>query len=549
MSTSESNSGYLAEIIGFDQRGMTQMPQYSRRDALKFGVFGAAALALPLERVVDAKEASDRLATRRLPRPYTTPFTVPPVLSPVRRTATTDYYVVTQQPLTAEIIPGLPTEMWGYNGLVPGPTIKTRRGKEAVVRQINGLPRRHPRLRYNPTTSTHLHGSPSLPQFDGYASDITAPEQFKDYSYPNTMEARTLWYHDHGLHHTAENVYMGLAAQYHSTDELEESLPIPRGEHDIPVILGDKIFAQDGSLIWEDNGHSGLWGDVILVNGRPWPVMNVKRRKYRFRILNGSIARGYLLELSTGAPMTVIATDGGLVPTPQPVSELRIGMAERYDVVIDFSQYRPGEVVKLRNRGVKNSIDYDHTGKVMAFQVTGDSFDPSNNEVPETLNPASPVMNLDPSTAIRTRRFEFVRTNGLWTINGKTWIDVINSDFRDVIANPGLGDVEVWEFQNNSGGWFHPVHVHLIDFKVFERNGRPPRPEELGPKDVVYVGEGETVRMVARFGPHEGRYMIHCHNLPHEDHDMMNQFQVGPPGSGPDPIEAALPQPLPAPAL
>lgn len=525
------------------------MTQLSRRDALKFSVLGAAALALPMERLVDAKEASDRIATSRLPRRYTTPLAVPAVLAPVRSTATTDYYVVTQQPTVAEIIPGLPTEMWGYNGLVPGPTIKTQRGREAVVRQINALPQRHPRLGYEPTTSTHLHGSPSLPQFDGYASDLTAPEQFKDYAYSNTMEARTLWYHDHGLHHTAENVYMGLAAQYHTTDELEQSLPIPRGEHDIPLILGDKIFAQDGSLIWEDNGHSGLWGDVIVVNGTPWPVLNVKRRKYRFRILNGSIARGYRLALSTGEPMTVIATDGGLVPVPKPVSSLRIGMAERYDVVIDFSKYRPGQLVELRNLGVKNSIDYDHTGKVMAFKVTGDSFDPSNDEVPQELNPAAPAMNLDPSMASRTRRFEFVRTNGLWTINGKTWENVIASDFQEVIANPGLDDVEVWEFKNNSGGWFHPVHVHLIDFKVLERNGRPPRPEECGPKDVVYVGEGETIRLIARFGPHEGKYMIHCHNLPHEDHDMMHQFQVGPAGSGEDPIEGAPAQPLPAPPL
>ena len=96
-----------------------------------------------------------------------------------------------------------------------------------------------------------------------------------------------------------------------------------------------------------------------------------------------------------------------------------------------------------------------------------------------------------------------------------------------MIADPGLGDVEVWDFENRSGGWFHPMHVHLVDFKVLSRNGRPPFAYERGPKDTAYVGENETVSVLARFGPHRGRYMIHCHNVPHEDHDMMVQFSVG----------------------
>ena len=100
-------------------------------------------------------------------------------------------------------------------------------------------------------------------------------------------------------------------------------------------------------------------------------------------------------------------------------------------------------------------------------------------------------------------------------------------------ANPGLDDVEIWEFENKSGGWFHPVHVHLVDFKILGRkegDGKPQKPAypwERGPKDVVYVAEGEIVRMIMKFGPQKGKYMIHCHNLIHEDHDMMTQFQVG----------------------
>jgi FtsP/CotA-like multicopper oxidase with cupredoxin domain len=118
-----------------------------------------------------------------------------------------------------------------------------------------------------------------------------------------------------------------------------------------------------------------------------------------------------------------------------------------------------------------------------------------------------------------------------------------------VLADPKLDDVEIWEFVNDSGGWWHPVHVHLVDFKVLDRNGQPPNPWELGAKDVVYVGENETVRLLMKFGPRTGRYMIHCHNLVHEDHDMMGQFRVDPPSTADDPIYADPARWLPADTL
>lgn len=524
------------------------MARMRRRDMLKLGVLGAAAVALPLEGVARAKSVS-RLASANLPKPFSVQLVEPPVATPVKQTATTDYYEITMRPGTAQIVPGLQTQVWGYNGLPLGPTIRATRGRDAVVRQINGLPAKHPTLGYEGWTSVHLHGSASLPQYDGYASDITRPGEYKDYRYPNFQDARTLWYHDHGVHHTAENAYMGLAGLYVLHDELERSLPIPQGRYDVPLVLKDAMFAADGSLAYNDNSHSGLYGDIILVNGRPWPVMRVERRKYRFRILNASISRGYRLTLDTGDPLTVIGTDGGLMPAPRQTTVLRQGMAERYEVVIDFAKYRIGRRVVLRNLGVPNAVDYDNTDKVMAFDVVSEATDTSGNEVPAVLNPNAAAMDLTPAMAQRTRRFEFIRTDGKWTVNGRTWEDVVNSGYRYVWANPGLGDVEVWEFKNSSGGWFHPVHVHLIDFKILDRNGRPPYPYELGPKDVVYVGENETVRVIARFGPHEGRYMMHCHNLPHEDHDMMAQFQVGSAPAEHDPILADPAKSLPAPGL
>jgi FtsP/CotA-like multicopper oxidase with cupredoxin domain len=178
----------------------------------------------------------------------------------------------------------------------------------------------------------------------------------------------------------------------------------------------------------------------------------------------------------------------------------------------------------------------------MAFDVTSEAKSTAGNSIPDQLNPESEAMSLDVSQAKATRQLDFVRKHGMWTVNGLIWEDVIESGYKDVVANPGLDDVEIWEFRNKSGGWFHPIHVHLVDFKVLDRDGEPAFPWERGSKDTVYVGESEVVRVLARFGPHPGRYMIHCHNLIHEDHDMMVQYEVG--TGGLDPILEAPAKPI-----
>ena len=499
----------------------------SRRDLLKMSALGAAAVALPVERSVSGLSAlSSRIAESALPVPFTTPFAQPPRIYPVRSDATTDYFRVSMEPTSVEIIPGLRTEMWAYNGVVPGPTFQIAQGRRAVVRHINNLPATHPVLKYTPWTSVHLHGSASLPQYDGYASDLTNPGQYKDYEYPNWQPARTLWYHDHGLHHTAENVFMGLAGMYVMTDPLERRLPIPHGEFDVPLIVSDKMFNSDGSLLFDTNDNSGFYGDVILVNGRPWPAMKVKRRKYRFRILNASPSRSYKWSLDTGDTMAVIATDAGLMPVPQYVQSFRHGVAERYEVVIDFAKYKPGQRIVLRNASPKNNINFTNSSKVMAFDVTNDGFSTADNAVPASLNPAQSTMALSEASAVATRTFDFVRVHGRWTINGTTWDDVVRSQYEKVLANPKMDDVEIWELRNPSGGWHHPAHIHFIDFKILSRNGVAALPHERGAKDVVFLGENESVRLLIKFDQGRGKYMVHCHNLVHEDHDMMGQFEI-----------------------
>jgi FtsP/CotA-like multicopper oxidase with cupredoxin domain len=143
------------------------------------------------------------------------------------------------------------------------------------------------------------------------------------------------------------------------------------------------------------------------------------------------------------------------------------------------------------------------------------------------------------SVANRTLRLE--RTNGAWTVNGTTWDKIVASNYQFVEAAPTVGTVETWTIENKSGGWFHPLHIHLVDFKVLSRNGGPAMPHEAGPKDVVYTGENEIIKLLVRFDS-LGKYMVHCHNLVHEDHDMMTQFEVvGPNGEkGDDPMYAAV---------
>ncbi len=512
--------------------------ELSRRNLLQVSGLSALAVAgltIPLNEPVAAKSASE-LDDRLMPRPYRASFVIPPTLQPVATGVDAlgpfSSHVIEQRAGSAVLLPsGKASTIWGYNGLLPGPTIHVEAGSRTIVKMRNRLPATHPLFGHAFDTSTHLHGNASLPQYDGYASDLTPPGYAKTYQYPNSFQpARTLWYHDHAVHNTAPNVYTGLLGQYHVHDDVEREL-LPQRPFDVPLILGDVMFAEDGGLGYDDRDHSGLWGDVIVVNGVPWPVMKVQRRVYRFRVLNASVSRSYRLTLTPQSAMHVVGTDGGMMPTAQETAQLRIGSAERYEVLIDFAQFPVGQRVELHNLSNENNRDFDDTDKVMAFDITSDpvdTTDPTWNRIPSALA-SSAAMSLRRDQAVSRRRLRLQKSDvtNEWSINGRTWHDVIASGFREVFANPGLNDVEIWEIENRGGGWFHPVHIHLVDFQVLSRNGRAPFAYERGPKDVVYVAENEKVEVIMRFGPHRGKYMIHCHNLPHEDHDMMTQFSVG----------------------
>src|SRR5918994_4457152 len=312
-------------------KGLRSTMKISRSEFLKLGLMGGTALVLPFG-TPGCTSVGQNLTGRllrseaRLPEPFRVPLPVPPVLRPAHSNAQADYYEITQKVGKAEILPGLETEVWGYEGIFPGPTIESRSGRKIVVRQINDLP---------VPVSTHLHGGRTPPGSDGYPTDLIMPNKedhamgghgsmdmgasrhFKDYTYPLEQRAATLWYHDHRMDFTGPQVWRGLAGFHIIRDEEDDDLPLPGGEKDVPLMICDRSFDNDGSFLYpsldpslqgepgvEDDYMDGVLGDTILVNGAPWPVMEVSNTKYRFRILNASNARRYelALEPSNRAP-------------------------------------------------------------------------------------------------------------------------------------------------------------------------------------------------------------------------------------------------------
>lgn len=247
-------------------------------------------------------------------------------------------------------------------------------------------------------------------------------------------------------------------------DAAKRALNLPSGAYDIPLALAAKRYNADGTL-WdpEANGETvSVFGDVIQVNGQPWPYLAVEPRKYLFRFLDTSISRSFQLyaeadtKVGTRIPFSVIGSDAGLLASPVSTTQLDISMAERWEVVFDFSGYA-GQNVTLKNTGkVGADDDFDGTDRVMRF-VVGNSVtsNDGNGALPSTLRSVP----MPPAKTTVDRSFEFQRTGGEWKVNGVTWAD--GPEAR-VIAKPQRGAVELWELKNSAGGWTHPIHIHLI---------------------------------------------------------------------------------------
>ncbi|WP_454856031.1 multicopper oxidase family protein [Promicromonospora soli] len=519
------------------------MSPLSRRAFLGAGLVAGVGLGVgvPFTLGVSGSASTGSLLPSRLPLPprFTAPLPVPPVLRPVRTDAHADYYEITQQRATASLLPGVRTEIWGYNGVFPGPTIVSRRGRTSVVTHINRLP---------VPTVTHLHGGRTPADSDGYPTDFLYPDGYtesghastghstagmaegmvgdvrtgrRDYTYPLDQRAATLWYHDHRMDFTGASVWRGLAGFHLVRDDEEDALGLPSGERELPLMITDRSFDADGSLRYPSidptlrdtpgvtgSYMAGVLGDVMLVNGAPWPVATVEAAQYRLRILNGCNARRLDLRLDPGGELTQIGTEGGLLAAPLRHDHFELAPAQRVDTIVDFSAYEPGTEVTL-----VNDFGEGRMGEVMRFRV-GDRT-PDTFRLPERL---STIETLDPAQAVATRTLRFQHGgDGGWLINGVPFSP------DAVAATAKLGTIEVWRLVSD---FHHPIHLHLNPFQVLSRGIGDPGPFDAGWKDTIDLRPAEQVAIAVRFDGYPGKYVFHCHNLEHEDMVMMGNFVV-----------------------
>eukprot|EP01125_Pyxidicula_operculata_P021236 TRINITY_DN8103_c0_g1_i1.p1 TRINITY_DN8103_c0_g1~~TRINITY_DN8103_c0_g1_i1.p1 ORF type:complete len:918 (+),score=188.84 TRINITY_DN8103_c0_g1_i1:101-2755(+) len=410
--------------------------------------------------------------------------------------------------------------------------------------------------------SVHLHGSASLAPYDGWAEDMTFTGQYKDYHYPNNRPA-TLWYHDHSVHVTSDNAYMGMAGQYWVEDCCSGVINIfPDARYERELVLQDKVFDANYQFMYlKANGlahQNDLYGDHNLINGIPWPVMEVEARQYKFRVLNAAITRPFRPYLSNGATFYVVGSDGGILDQAVPVTSYKHSVAERWELVFDFTSYAPGTEIYLMNAPIDRVPMFCQSHLLLKFVVIAASAIPDVPKIDgntvfhtqfdnllETILPAQAIADARAGIIPPTRFLVFGRRQGQWRVNGESWETLTPSQHilpefaREIAPNA----IEVWEVRGG-GGWFHPVHIHLVDFFLLSRKGLDSALQPLAdpatslffyeigsPKDVFALGPSETVTLISRWGPFSGDYMFHCHNLVHEDNDMMAAFRLGGPNS------------------
>lgn len=461
----------------------------------------------------------------------------------------TKWYQLRMQMAVQQIIPGVRTPLLTYDGMYPGPTFRSRVGQPVVVRASNDL---------SIENSIHLHGGHNPAHSDGYPNFYVLPGRARDYFYTNTVpmlngqpdfseSPSTMWYHDHALDVTAAHVWHGLSGFFITTDNLEQDLidrnVLPAEAYDIPLSLQDRRFRPNGTLFYDTLDHNGTLGDVWVVNGKAQPFMKVQRRKYRFRILNGCNARVMEMRLSNDQPFIRLGKDTWLYPNAIEQNKLLLSMAQRADVVIDFTN-APNELflenilLQKDGRGPEGQLDSPERQipgvPFMKFIVEGEpQADSATVDVGTPLRPHVPI---SPREIVQTRVFEFTRRNGAWQINKQFY----NPDLAN--ATPTLGTAERWILRNNGGGWWHPVHIHLESHQIRRLNGRLPGPADRFKNDTVILDGNGEAEIFMKFRTFKGPFVFHCHNVEHEDMRMMFNFDPRvTPTQSPQPIQQSFP--------
>lgn len=563
-----------------------QAPRLNRRQSIQLGAAGvAAASSIPLSQEALAKSPDPAVG------PTTTPWVEPlPVYQPKQNVASLDpapaaqpwenecgraahqfwpasgpgkLYSIHAQVAQHAFHPQLPMNtVWAYDGMVPGPTIVARYNEPALVRFHADIDPYA--VGYgSPEITVHLHNLHAASESDGFAGDyfsaarygpgVTRAGTFKDHLYLNRYAGfstdpagigdprealGTLWYHDHRMDFTEQNVYRGMFGTYllfddvdsgdeHDTNPKALRLPSGVGRYDIPLLFADFLMDKSGYVLYNPlEIKKGHLGNKLTVNGKIQPFFKVERRKYRFRLINASVARFYefyLMNGTTSQNFTRIATDGNLLPAPLTMNNARVPPAARADIVIDFSKYPTGSQLFLVNRLAmadgRGPSGLTANDQMLRFDVDSDPAEPDVSRVPTTLRALPPI---ELHKVVYRRRFEFKKElNDIWVVNDKIF------DVEKAAHNVKRGTAEIWELVGH-GDWHHPVHIHLEEGRILKRNGKAPPAHERGRMDVYTLAPEERVEVFIRFRDFTGKYLMHCHNLSHEDHAMMLRFDVRP---------------------
>ena len=523
---------------------------------------------------VEAAQIAPRLAAR-IDR-YIDPLPIPRKLMPVERRNGQDIYRVQMVETLHRFHSQLPAaRVWTYDGQYPGPTFEAMRGSPIVVHWENRLPAQH-LFRVDPTihgamppapevrTVPHLHGAQTRSESDGLPEKWFKTGEMAEYHYPNQQQGATLWYHDHAVGITRLNVYAGLSGLYLLRDDRERNMQLPGGDYEIPLLIQDRRFDENGQLVYvptfDDGSTPGpghwapeLFGDQPVVNGALYPFVEVEPRPYRLRILNNANSRFFDLYFNLAARPTdiprlvsfeQIGSDGGFLPQASTLNKLLLGPAERADVIVDFSSLA-GKTVTLTNDAPAPypgwefaHVEPPRLYDLMQFRVTR----PPGAGAPVFSFPGNAEFRklaLDASTVTR----DFVLTEEMDAKGHSVRVRINKKSYDDPVTEQvKLGSVECWRFINTTMD-AHPMHLHLVQFQILHRQGfdtgafalghfqlvgitRPPAANEAGWKDTAVVKPGEVLSILVRFEGFAGRYVYHCHMLEHEDNDMMRPYEV-----------------------
>ncbi len=417
-----------------------------------------------------------------------------------------------------EVWPGTTTQVLALNNSYPGPTIRVKRGDNFSVLFEN---------QHTIESTVHWHGLLVPELMDGQPKDAVLPGTSYTYSFPVTQRAGTYFYHSHAHHYTAEQVYKGHAGFFIIEDENESQLGLPSGEFDIPLLIQDRHSVYKPQFTYSPGNMDimqGYLGDLPLINGTPEAYFEVQKTLYRFRIVNGSNARVYKLALSDNSSFWVIGTDGGLKDEAVEVNNLFLSPGERVEILYDFSPFNLGESINLVSQSFSGPGSQGDQMNLLRFDVVGSGV--SGGNIPQSL-PAINYYDINSSKRIRTFTLTHTMTSGdgMHRINGLTY------DLGRIDETIPFNELEEWKFVNDTSN-LHPMHVHGVMFQVYARNGNTNlSPNDKGWKDTVLVNPNETVQVLVKFTDYSGIYLLHCHNLEHEDDGMMLNIKINQPTS------------------